>query len=455
MSRKKSKPDIFIFAAAVILFVLETVISFEIAFRTGWDPDAVFRGAEDALLGNKEAMLGMNGYFSQYPNNLFVTGLFCLIMRLGGRIVPWLDRYFLLVMVQCLLLTLTGVAVYLVSVRIMSGRAAKLTFILYALVAGLSGWMVIPYTDSFGIIFPTVTLLFYVIYLRSGRENRIAFVVMVLASILGFFIKPTAFIVFIAVFIAECFYALKHLKDKKEKRYYFVDIIILVICFVVMLGAKSLMVNSMGYDINKEARFGVAHFFMMGMNTESTGGWSEEDMEYSAGFSTNAERDRADLQTAFSRIKDMGFKGLMDHFYKKTVKTYSDGLFGFGSIGAIYTYHERDGFLCSKLRRFYYGPQFEQTKWFDIHKRVSDNIWYAVLACGLITLLYAGWKKDDPTNRVLMLSLIGFILYELIFESHARYVFVFSPIFIISAVYGAEYVFGKIFDREKTRWPNI
>ena len=447
MSRRKSKPDIFIIAASLILFALEVLISYEIAFRTGWDPDAVFRGAEDALLGNREAMSGMNGYFSQYPNNLFVTGLFCLIMRAGSLIVPGLDRYFLLVMVQCLLLTITGVAVYLVSKSIMSGRGAKITFILYALIAGLSGWMVIPYTDSFGILFPAATLLFYLIYLRSGRENRFAYAMMILAAFLGFLIKPTAFIVFIAVFIIECFYTLKHFK---EKRSYLTNIILLIVCIAVMLGAKSLTVKSMGYDIDKEARFGAAHFFMMGMNVKSTGGWSEEDMDYSAGFSTNVERDSADLKMAFSRIEDMGFAGLMEHFYQKTIKTYSDGLFGFGSIGSIYTYDERDAFLCSKLRRLYYGPQFEQTKWFGLHKSISDIIWYVVIAGSLVTLLYAGWKKDDPTNRVLSLSLVGFILYELIFESHARYVFVFSPVFIISAVYGAEYIIGKI-NREKGR----
>ena len=43
-----------------------------------------------------------------------------------------------------------------------------------------------------------------------------------------------------------------------------------------------------------------------------------------------------------------------------------------------------------------------------------------------------------------MLALLGFVLYGLLFEARARYVFIFSPFFIILAVMGFNNIYKNV-----------
>ena len=65
---------------------------------------------------------------------------------------------------------------------------------------------------------------------------------------------------------------------------------------------------------------------------------------------------------------------------------------------------------------------------------IRQLLWIIIL----ILVPFAAYKKsalrDD--EKVLFLAVLGFMLYLQIFEAHARYVFVFTPMFIILAFIG-------------------
>ena len=50
---------------------------------------------------------------------------------------------------------------------------------------------------------------------------------------------------------------------------------------------------------------------MMGMNPDSMGVYSEDDVQFSASFSSVEERNTADMAKAVERVKQMGTYGVL------------------------------------------------------------------------------------------------------------------------------------------------
>ena len=48
----------------------------------------------------------------------------------------------------------------------------------------------------------------------------------------------------------------------------------------------------------------------------------------------------------------------------------------------------------------------------------------------------AGSRERDYEYLAIILSLIGLTLFELLFEARARYLYIYSPVYVIAAVYG-------------------
>lgn len=58
----------------------------------------------------------------------------------------------------------------------------------------------------------------------------------------------------------------------------------------------------------------------------------------------------------------------------------------------------------------------------------------------------AGWsclKLDNKEMNVIFLTLVGITLFVLLFEGRARYLFLYSPYYIISAIVGLKFLLEK------------
>ena len=170
------------------------------------DPGAVWYGSHYVAMENQEGIKDMAYYFSVYPNNLLLVFFYSCILNLNELIGnPISNGILLLSMIQCVLITVTGVLLFKVSKRFVSSRWCWLAYGLYFILVGLSGWIMIPYSDSSGIIFP---LFLIWLYLKEKESDRMAkkaiYIFLLLAvSMIGFQIKPMALIVLIAIVIIE------------------------------------------------------------------------------------------------------------------------------------------------------------------------------------------------------------------------------------------------------------
>lgn len=168
----------------------------------------------------------------------------------------------------------------------------------------------------------------------------------------------------------------------------------------------------------------------MGLNEATNGVYSGDDVRYSASFNTRQERKAGDLALASKRISDFGPYGLIKHLVRKTLTTYADGTFAWGAEGNFYAeILPPRSRLAIPVRDLYYsyGEKYKYLM------NAEQSIWLAVIVLTLFSL-FGRLKIEHAT---IMVSLFGVFSYNLLFEARARYLFVFPPLFIILAMYGA------------------
>ena len=106
----------------------------------------------------------------------------------------------------------------------------------------------------------------------------------------------------------------------------------IIIAFFIVKGVNS----QLDIIADKNKIFGSQHFLMMGLNTESMGGYNGSDVKYSMSFDTKEKRDKADLSMAKERLKKMGLPGFSKLMVQKTLTNYNDGTFCWGGEGVFY-----------------------------------------------------------------------------------------------------------------------
>lgn len=67
-------------------------------------------------------------------------------------------------------------------------------------------------------------------------------------------------------------------------------------------------------------------------------------------------------------------------------------------------------------------------------------IWLTIVSLNI----FSGRKLPNNSICVIMLSILGLTLFELLFEARARYLFTYAPLYIILAIYGFQNIILKL-----------
>lgn len=434
----KSKGEyILLGVISVLVFGIQAIVSYNIIFRTSWDVAAVWYGAHWTALGDQEGIRQMSEYFSLCPNNLFLVFIFSCILRLNiflGN--PISNGGLLLALVQSALMNLTGLLLYLCARRLMGRKLAWGAYFFYVVLIAISGWMVLPYSDGMGVIFPVLFLYLYFKAKESDSLWRYVFCfTMFLCGVIAFYIKPYTIIVIIAVVLIEIIELVTKRKKDKVKITFgtIAGKMITAIGALIMGGLLISTANSsLGFEINKEMNMDFRHYMMIGANVDSWGGYNDADLDFVKQYDNKQQRNEAELQITWERLKNMGISGYVELFFHKMSKDYLDGTFGWGTYDSFYTeiYDVKENFLCEPLRSWFYGIGTA----YSYNALIRQLLWIFVLLFAPLAVFTQ--KNYTVVEKVLFLTVLGFTLYLVIFESHARYLFTFAPIYILLAAIG-------------------
>ncbi len=420
----------------LVFLLLQLVAVRGYYFKTKWDVINLIKSAWQAARGEE-----ITGYrFSRYPNNLLLTYVFSRILRVSSAIgLSDAHAYDMLLAFQCLICYMTGLSTF-GAARELTGddRLGALAYLFYLLLIGLSPWVSIPYTDACGILFPVTVLWLAVRKTRTAGGNVARWLAVGLLSWLGYKIKPTVMIVFLAVCLVNAA-AFRAKEWRKRLPGAAAAIAGLMLGAVVM----SFVVADFGYPLNKEEAFGPAHFLAMSLNEETMGYYSYDDVRYSASFKTVGERTRADLRLAGDRVQKMGVRRLSKQLARKLLTDYNDGSFAWTMEETerklfFFEVTNTDSGFKLFIRSFYYDTGSR----FALFINFETALWLAILSLSLL----AAFSRPEKGPAILMLSTAGMFLYNLLFEARARYLYVFAPLYILLAVLGTRVVMGK---REK------
>lgn len=437
----KRMSDFLPFSTGVVLFVSCILLVFQIIavrqyfFSSGWDVYGVF---SSSLREAKNLYDDNEIYFQRYPNNLLLLFIFSRLLKL---VFSWgfseLEGYFAFIVLQCAISWISGLLTYFCTLKITGKyKTGMIAYALYVVFICVSPWVSIPYSDSLGLVFP-LSILYS--YLDDKNEKTLGIVFRWIfigfLTYFGYKIKPQIVIVTIAIILAE---TLKLFRN----RVFYVNII-RILCFflgiVFSLFCTKLMCSQLNIQPDREKSVSMVHYVSMGLNPETMGIYSQTDVVFASSFDTLSERNAAEWEQAINRVKELGGSGVLLQWIRKTLTTYSDGMFGWGQAGTFFRqfFPEPDNRLAPFLRSLYYldGSRYR------LLSNYEQCLWLGILTLSCIPCFKKG---KHYIETVVMLSLIGLFIFESVFEAGARYLYIYLPFYVILAAEGAELLLTKI-----------
>ena len=139
-----------------------------------------------------------------------------------------------------------------------------------------------------------------------------------------------------------------------------------MLCCVAIAAASAFSVKHILVTRKKlpaEKSMTITHYLMMGLNSETEGVYSSDDVNYSINIGDKKARQEANIKIIRERLEKMGFNGFAKLVIKKNLSNYNDGTFTWAREGGFYkTVYPSDSRVKTALRNFY----FDETRGFSV-----------------------------------------------------------------------------------------
>lgn len=426
-AQRHAEKEIRILSAAV--FSLQAYLFFNIYFLSGWDVEVVVTVAENIAEGNP---LFWHNYFSRYPNNLGITWVLTLLFRINNALGNAAEPVYFVILVQCAASCMAGYLLFQV-VKDMTGAASGFgAWLVYILHVAFSPWLTIPYTDAMTLLIPISVLRLYQTA-KAGTHPVVKWAAIGFLSAFGYKLKPQCAIILIAIVICEgvgFFGKNAHLASRLKQLG-----ILLTGAAAALTLLGGILLPSLGYEVDKEQTLGPSHFLMMGLNWDTCGVYSDDDVSYSLSIPTASERFTANLQTAKNRVQSLGVAGLVKHLARKCLVNFGDGTYAWGMEGGFYTSVPpvKNQRMSPLLREIFYSTG----AYYPYFAVFQQFVWITILLSSAgMALYFATNRENAEVTCVIALALLGLVMFQTIFEARARYFFSYSPLFICAAFLG-------------------
>lgn len=432
------------YLAAGTLFLVQIFVCYNTYFYTGWDCCIVLSASENIAKGWDFS--GNYTYFSQYPNNLFLSHLFGWIKHIvkGIGLTEKSHGMIALIFIQCFLNAMTGLLLFRVLCLLRGRKTAWTGYLLYLVLVGTSPWLLIPYSDSMELIFPILLLYLWVRVQKASPKARLfLWLAIGFFAAVGYHLKPQAVIIAIAICLTELL-RLSDERTRRERALKIAGCVAGIFCFLLVFWGMNQRYYYRYDGIDREGALGPTHFLMMGLNEESTGGFSPEDVVFSSSFATARERQAEELKMAGRRLAGLGPAGYLRLIAAKTIINFEDGNFAWPDVNQEYFFQlipeEKIPYVSSALRSVLYGQGISHT-FFSLLKQC---FWLTMLF--LVGVGFSAFRKDKICTGC-CLALTGLFLFCTLFEAGGRYQYTYVPIYCVLAAVSLEEIRHRL--REK------
>ncbi|MCD7885433.1 MAG: hypothetical protein LUI87_17290 [Lachnospiraceae bacterium] len=207
--------------------------------------------------------------------------------------------------------------------------------------------------------------------------------------------------------------------------------------FAIVFAASNLLIEralAVSDEMIEEYEIPLTHWVMMGL--KGNGGYNSDDYAFTTGISGYQEKVDATVSEIKERLSNLGAKGLLKHiFYNKLRRTWCKCMLSADDYISDSTLAESS--LFQKL--FYKNGSLSR----PIHILVS--VYYFILMLGVFAsgiFSFGSLRSEKPGRSakaessltfICRTTLVGFFIFESIWECNSRYLLCLMPVFIITA----------------------
>lgn len=408
-------------------------IAHNYAINGNFDKPASYNGVSDVFLVNKgEAKFyigkGDMSYMARYPNNNGLLILLSLYYRVFYLLFGSVPTYAPVVLSVLFIFT-AFVFTFLISKLIFQPIGSLITVTACFLFLPFYTYTPYYYSDSLSLPFVTIAVYLIMLGIKTSHDNlKRKLILLTLAGFviaLGYSIKGSLLVILAGGIV----YTILSGKLKHS--------IISLICLVLAFGVSSIALGAFtdSFEISTqeeryEYQYPLNHWVMMGLG--GNGGYNNDDSLYTKRAGNYDEKVKADNEKIKQRLAKMGKSGLAEHIYKKLIYTWSDGTYWIS-----HHLNTKDEKGNSRIdTSFLYDFVLRKGKHYTSFSVYSNVYHIVMLALMLVSVIAEILKKRVSRMTFIHGMVFGVIIFFLIWEARSRYIYNFTPLFILSAVNG-------------------
>lgn len=473
-----------IFLVMAVVYVLQMILVSYTWQSHGWDVKVVMARITGEISEN-----AVDWYMRVHQNNVLICGFLT-------DAVPWLaDLLKINPWHAASILSMSAVDVSILLhtaalSRFVKDRAVFTVFFFLVVFIAFQPQNLIPYTDTFGMLFVSI-LIFCISIFLSLRSLPVWLAVSAVFGyflILGYHLKPTIIILGIAFLLALLISGRK-IRMKK--------VLTVLLCLSADLagtiGARATYgqaeLTVLGYHPSAKERdrdeYVLQHYLAMGLfedeETGCYGGFNPEDDQRISSTQWKAEKIEVSNQLIRERLSKMGFSGFLRHIWHKMAWVSTDGNFFYRAYGRNLDDQEDP----SAIERFLSGwNNIKSPLYLLVTANWFEGLWLVIMLGIALSIRKKGWtqllkrkhrishqkellnnssvqtgKRDQADSdreketfnssglsvflNTERLAMAGIILFLILFEARARYIYLYAPCFTTLGVFGLYISFSK------------
>lgn len=402
-----------------------------------WDYGVLLRSALEL---SRDGVLTDPIYFSRYPFQIYPLLYMTLFMKLVHvRTIAAACGVSYVLNTVHILLALYGA---FFCGKLFRGRRFGLKILLLCLCSvPLFLYAPICYTDTLALPFPVWTLALWLYARRAAfitRRQRIKKIALYIGSGMmagfGLRIKSIAAIGLIAMILFLLFDRTEpeERDDHSSVRWQHpavkkcMTILLLLAGFLIVVAGSSLIAGAAGYGDLHDDRYTypMTHWFMMGANRETVGGYNADDDLFTRSIPSYAQRQQQTAARFEERLRMDGASGYLNFLFDKLEVMLCTG--DYQSVGK----------LAQHPLRSYPALESKDSpllQWYLACQQAFQAVILFSLFAGICLL---AWRPDGWLFRFSAMMLIGVVLFLLVWEGKARYLLFLVPVINIASVSG-------------------
>ncbi len=381
-----------------------------------WDYGGLLNSAAEYVLNGE---IADTNYYAVYPNNKMWLAVLILLFKIVTFFVRDADSSFLFGVSTYFSAFMVWCVIFLFY-RIVEGNIYKCMYLIMCL--PLWCYCTFAYTDIATMLM--ITCLIYIIKVRKSNQNVMFYICLGIMLVLGYLIKPTFFIAYIAIMMIACIYIIKY------KLYRQLLIFVVTVCISTTI--LSAICNKIVPISEAEAdrwQMPATHYFMMGMNQADNGGFVQEDVMFTKSFETQEAKKAANIEELKHRLSEMGIIGTIKFvFISKLNRTW-----GNSTLNAP-MYLAREPQHNTILHSFV----LESGRFYNLFRAYCWIYHLFTLAGVALSGIWALKKsnRDILIVRISRLTILGLFAFLSIWECNSRYIVAFIPMIILVSIDG-------------------